>query len=72
MERISGEKITEIVHESDLQRKWGRDKICTRWLDKVKKACNAKSLELNDLKMKCLDGEQCRVFVKSTNSGMNV
>ena len=38
----------------------------------VKKACNTRSLELRNTKVKCMPREQWRYFVKDKNGGMDV
>ena len=49
-----------------------KGRTCTRWFGGVKKACNARLLELSDAKVMCIEREQCRDFVKGTNGGLNV
>ena len=52
----------------------GRDrgKPRTRWLDGIKKACIARSLELGDVKVVCIKREQCRDIANCANGGLNV
>ena len=45
---------------------------CTRWLDGNREACSARSLELRDAKVKCMDREQWQDLVNGTNGGINV
>ena len=45
---------------------------CTRWLDRAIKACYARSLELRDAKVKCMDREQWRDLFNGTNGGVIV
>ena len=46
-----------------------RGRLRFRGLDGVKKSCKAKSLELSDAKVTCMDKEQWRGFVKTVNAG---
>ena len=55
-----------------MERTRDRGRPCTRWLDSVKKVCNAKSLELNEAKEMYMYREQWRDFVNGTNYGVNV
>lgn len=41
------------------------------WLNRAKKVCNTRSLELKDAKLMCMYREQWRIFVNGTNSGVN-
>ena len=41
----------------------GRDRPCTRWLNGVEKACDARALELRDAKVMCMDREQGKDLV---------
>ena len=58
-------------YESEVE---GRDKRkpCTRWLDRGKEAYNARSLDLREANVKCMDSEQWREFVNGTNGEMSV
>ena len=47
---------------------------CTalRWLDELKKACNARSLKLNFANVMCMDREQLKDFVNGAKGGVNI
>ena len=47
--RACGERLTKIIRDT------GRP--CTRWLDRVEEAYNARSVELSDVKVMCMDRE---------------
>ena len=53
-ERISGKSLTMIVYDYEVEGKTARVKRCTRWLDRAKKACHQKSLDLHDGKRMCM------------------
>ena len=44
-----------------------RGRPCTWWLNGTKKECTARSLELRDAKVMCMDREQWKDFVSTTN-----
>ena len=52
---------------SKVEHRRERSRSCTNRLFRDRKACSAKSLELRDVKVKCLDKEQQRDFVDGTN-----
>ena len=52
MERMNAERLTKRVHDSELEGRRERGRPCTMWLDGVKNACNATSLELRDSMVK--------------------
>ena len=54
-ELVSDDLMTKRVYESHVEGGRAISRLCTRWLDGVKKACPAISLELRDAKVKCLD-----------------
>ena len=41
VEHVSGEYLTKIVYESDVEGRWDKGRLCTRWLDGDRKAWNA-------------------------------
>ena len=59
------------MYESEVERRDKR-KPCTRWLDRGKEARDARSLDLREAKVKCMDTEQWREFVNGTNGGISV
>jgi len=46
------------LEECEVEGRRDRGRPRTRWLDGVKKACNARSLELREAKVVCMDREQ--------------
>ena len=72
VECMSGEPLTERACNCEVEGRRVRGRPCTRGLDRVKKVCNAWSLELSDAKVMCLEREQWRVFVSCTFGGVNV
>ena len=46
-------------------------KFYPRWLSAVKKACNARSLELRDAKVRFMNREQWMELVNEMNNGIN-
>ena len=69
---MSGGLFTKKVYESEVEGKRDRGRPCTRLLDAVKKAWNGRSLELRDVKLKCIEREHRRNFVSYTNGNTNV
>ena len=51
LKRMSVERLTERIYESDVEGRKDRGKYCTMWRDRVKKACNVRFLELSDSKV---------------------
>jgi len=51
----------------DVEGRRGRSRPYVGWLDRVKKACNARLLELREARVKCVDIQDWRVFVNSAN-----
>jgi len=49
--------LTKRVYELDLEGRRDRGRLWARWLDGVKKVCDAVSLELRDPMVKCMDRE---------------
>ena len=51
-----------------------RDRVspCTKWFERVKQAYNARSLELNETKVMCMDCQEWKDFVNGTSGGVNV
>ena len=58
MKRRSIELLIDRMYGSEVERRRERGRSCTTWLDGVKKACNAGSLELSDAKVMSIDTEQ--------------
>ena len=52
---MNAERLTEGVNESGVEGRRDRGGRCTRWLDGIKKAFDAMSLELRDAKVMCMD-----------------
>jgi len=71
VERMSEERMTKTLQELNVEDRKDRGRLCKRWLNGVKKACNTRSLEQKFAKMNCMGPEQHNYFVNSTNSGMN-
>jgi len=71
VERMSEERMTKTLQELSVEDRRDRGKLCRRWLNGVKKAYNARSLEQKLVKMNCMGPEQQSEFVNRTNSGMN-
>ena len=63
--------MTKRAYESEVE---GKDMRMprTRWLDGGKEAYNARSLDLREAKVKCIDTKQWREFVNDINGGMSV
>ena len=72
VEYMSGELLTQIVYKTDVERRRDRGRPCKSWLDGVKKECSARSLELSDAKVMCMNRQHWRDFVEATNGGVNV
>ena len=51
---MSEEWVTKRVYGSGVEDTRDRDRPCTRWFDGVKKS-KARSLELEDVKLKCME-----------------
>ena len=49
-----------------------RGRSCTRWPDGLKEARITKSLELRDAKVKCVDRDEWRDFMYSSNIDINI
>ena len=51
VERMSGERLTKRVYQFEVGGRRDRGRSCMKWLDGVKKACNARLPKLKDAKM---------------------
>ena len=71
-ERMCGERLTKRVYKLGLKWRWDKGWSCTGFLDSVKNACNARSSQLIDEKVTCMEREQRRDFMIGTISGVNV
>ena len=54
VKRMSGELFSEKFYKSEVDGKKDSGRLCKRWLDRVKKECNARSLELRYAKVMCM------------------
>ena len=50
------------MYESEVEGRRDKRKSCTKWLDRGKEACNARSLDLREAKVKRMDIGQWRQF----------
>lgn len=56
VEHTSGERLAKRAYMSKVEGGKYKGKPYMRWLDEVGKACNARSLQLRDAKVKCSGG----------------
>ena len=71
MEGMSGERMSEIVYDSEVEGRWDRNTPSTKWADGVELACCARSMQLEVARAMCMGGEQGWEFLNGTHDGMN-
>ena len=59
------------MYKSEVERRRNRGRPCARWKDGVKKACNARALELSDAKVKCMHRAIYRNIAIYSNKGVD-
>ena len=66
---MNGEQLTDTVYKFKVEGRRDKRKPCSRWRAGGKEACNARSLDLREAKVKCNGTEQWRGFVHGINGG---
>ena len=72
VKHMSGEQLRTRVYQCEMEGRCDKGRPLTTRLDGVKKAGNARSLELRDTEVMCMDREQWREFVNGKSGDVDV